>query len=90
MLLFFELEKELGDERTDNGNKNYRLIARRLYKSFEKSYPWIPINKDWKMRHFSRISVKDAEEIARSWISTELNPVEEENMWQSQSSLTEA
>src|SRR6266498_2010823 len=52
MLLFFELGKELEDERTDCGNKNYRLIARRLYKSFEKSYPWIPINKDWKIGHF--------------------------------------
>ena len=39
MLLFFELGKELGDEQTQSGDKNYRLIARRLYKSFEKSYP---------------------------------------------------
>ena len=42
------------------------------------------------MRYFSRINVKDAEEIARNWISTELNPVEGENMWYDQSSLTEA
>src|SRR6266508_4301430 len=42
------------------------------------------------MRYFSRINVKDAEEIARNWISTELNPVEGENMWQDQSSLIEA
>src|SRR6266498_2138145 len=40
------------------------------------------------MRYFSRISVKDAEEIASNWISMELNPVEGENMWQS--SLIEA
>ena len=80
ILLFFELGKELGDERTDSGNKNYRLIARRLYKSFGKSYPWILINKDWKIRHFRRMSVKDAEDIASSWISMELNPVEGENM----------
>src|SRR6266498_5362314 len=39
MLLFFEYGKELENERTSGGNKNYRLIARRLYKSFEKSYP---------------------------------------------------
>ncbi len=90
MLLFFELGKELGDERMDIGNKNYRLIARRLYKSFEKSYPWIPINRDWKMGHFRRISVKDAEDIVRSWMLTELNPVEGENMWLSQSSRIEA
>src|SRR6266540_1584205 len=42
------------------------------------------------MRYFSRINVKDAKEIARNWISTELNPVEGENMWHDQSLLTEA
>ena len=39
MLLFFELGKELGDNRTSGSNKNYKVTARRLYKSFEKSYP---------------------------------------------------
>src|SRR6266498_2122193 len=90
MILFFELGKELGDDKINVGEKNDRLCARRVYKSFEKSYPWIPIGKDWKMRYFSRIGVKDAEEIARNWISTELNPVEGENMWHDQSSLIEA
>src|SRR6266498_145583 len=64
MLLFFELGKELEDERMDCENKNYRLIAQKIYKSFEKSYPWIPINKDWKLGHFRRISVENAEDIA--------------------------
>ena len=90
IILFFELGKELGEDKIYVGEKNDRLCARRVYKSFEKSYPWIPVGKDWKMRYFSRISVKDAEEIARNWISTELNPVEGENMWQDQSSLIEA
>ncbi len=90
LVLFFELGKELGDEKIKDGDKNDRLCARRVYKSFEKSYPWIPIGKDWKLRYFSRISVKDAEEIARNWISTELNPVEGENMWHDQSSLIDA
>src|SRR6266498_2677578 len=89
ILLFFKLGKELGEENVNVGEKNDRLCARRVYKSFEKSYPWIPIGKDWKMRYFSRISTKDAEEIARNWISTELNPVEGENMWYDQSSSTE-
>ena len=89
MLLFFELGKELGDEYTQGGIKNYKTIARRIYKSFGKSYPWIPINKDWKLRHFRRMSNKDAEDIAQIWISTELNPVEGENMWQNQSPLVE-
>src|SRR6266542_6521830 len=90
LVLFFELGKEVGDEKIKDGDKNDRLCARRVYKSFEKSYPWIPVGKDWKMRYFSRISVKDAEEIARNWISTELNPVEGKNMWHDQNSLTEA
>src|SRR6266542_4016889 len=90
IILFFELGEELGDDNIYVGEKNDRLCARRVYKSFEKSYPWIPIGKDWKMRYFSRINVKDAEEIARNWISTELNPVEGENMWHDQSSLIEA
>src|SRR6266542_1959843 len=89
-ILLFELGKELGDDKICVGEKNDKLCARRVYKSFEKSYPWIPIGKDWKLRYFSRISVKDAEEIARNWISTELNPVEGENMWYDQSSLIEA
>src|SRR6266498_1111873 len=90
LILFFELGKELGDDQIKEGDKNDRLCARRVYKSFEKSYPWIPIGKDWKLRYFSRISVKDAKEIARNWISTELNPVEGEDMWHDQSSLIEA
>ncbi len=61
---------------------------RKLIKLFP--YSWISINKDWKIRHFSRISVKDAEEIARNWISTELNLVEEENLRPNQGSLIEA
>ncbi len=89
MLLFFELEKELGDERTQSDNKNYKVIAWRLYKSFGKSYPWISINKDWRLRYFRRISSKDVKGIAQSWISMGLNPVEGENMWQSQSLLIE-
>src|SRR6266545_1615721 len=90
MILFFELGKELGEDNIYVGEKNDRVCARRVYKSFKKSYPWIPVGKDWKMRYFNHISVKDAEEIARNWISTELNPVEGENMWHSQSSSIEA
>src|SRR6266498_2530860 len=90
IILFFKLGKELGEDNIYVGEKNDRLCARRVYKIFEKSYLWIPIGKDWKMRYFSRISVKDAEEIARNWISTELNPVEGENMWNDQSSLIDA
>ncbi len=84
ILFFFELGKELKDNNTEIGDKNDRVYARRVYKSFEKSYPWILINKEWKIRHFNRINVKDAEEIARNWISTELNPVEGKNIWLNQ------
>src|SRR6266498_1055474 len=46
IILFFELGKELGEDNIYVGEKNDRLYARRVYKSFEKSYPWIPISKD--------------------------------------------
>src|SRR6266542_4335958 len=58
IILFFELGKELGEEKINVGEKNDRVCARRVYKSFEKSYPWIPIGKDWKMRYFSRINIR--------------------------------
>src|SRR6266540_1825687 len=64
IILFFELGKELGEDNIYEGEKNDRVCVQRVYKSFEKSYPWILISKDWKMRYLSRISVKDAEEIA--------------------------
>src|SRR6266545_5983485 len=38
LVLFFELGKELGDEKVKEGDKNDRLCARRVYKSFEKTY----------------------------------------------------
>src|SRR6266540_3831320 len=39
IILFFELGKELGNDKIYVGEKNDRLCARRVYKSFEKSYP---------------------------------------------------
>jgi len=66
MLLFFELGKELGSEYTRGGNKNDKVIARRIYKIFGKIYPWIPINRDWKLRHFRDMSTKVAEGIAQN------------------------
>ncbi len=39
IILFFELGKELGTENVNVGEKNDRVCARRVYKSFEKSYP---------------------------------------------------
>ena len=63
ILLFFELGKELGDEYTRGGNKNDKVIVQRIYKIFRKSYPWIPINRNWKLRHFRDMSTKDTEGI---------------------------
>ncbi len=39
ILLFFKLGKELGNEYTQNGNRNERILAHKVYKSFEKTYP---------------------------------------------------
>ena len=49
----------------------------------------MPFNKRWKLRYFHQMSIQDTEEIVHSWISTKLNPIEGENMWQNQSSSRE-
>ncbi len=85
MLLYFELGKELGDEYIWGGMKNDKVTARWIYKSFEEIYPWMLYNKTWKLRYFRDMDIKDTEEIALNWISTKLNPIEGENMWQNQS-----
>jgi len=46
MLLSFELEKEMGEERINRGNKYDKFLARKIYKSFTAMYPWMPWNKD--------------------------------------------
>ena len=46
MLLFFELGKEMGEDRVNGGNKYDKTLARRIYKSFETMYPWMSWNKD--------------------------------------------
>ncbi len=63
MLLYFELKKELGEEYTKGGQKNDKVLAWWIYKSFEEKYPWMPYNKKWKLRYFRNISIKDTEEI---------------------------
>ena len=83
MLLLFELRKEMGDNRTNGGNKYDKTLTRKLYKSFAATYPQLPWNKDWKMRYLNYMSTQDVEELSCIWISIELNPVEGENMWQS-------
>src|SRR6266498_4062183 len=46
IIIFFELGKELGNDKIYVGEKNDRLCARRVYKSFETSYPWILVGKN--------------------------------------------
>jgi len=84
ILLHFKLGKELSEEYIKGGNKYNKTIARRIYQNFAKMYPQISYNKKWKLGHFKEMSVKDTEEIIHNWISTELNPIEGENMWLSQ------
>ena len=81
MLTFFELDKELGDDWMDEESKYDKNLAQQIYKSFEKTYPWMLFNKRWKLRYFHQMSIQDTEEIAHSWISIELNPVEKENTY---------
>src|SRR6266498_994011 len=51
MLLFFELGKEMGEDKAKGGNKYDKTLAWRIYKSFEIIYPWMPWNKNWKLRY---------------------------------------
>ena len=81
ILLLLEFSKEMGEDNMKKENRYDTTTARRLYKSFEKMYSWMPYNKKWKLKHFYQMSIQDAEEIAHNWISTELNPVERENIW---------
>ena len=90
ILLHFKLGKELSEEYIKGGNKYNKTIARRIYQSFAKMYPHMPYNKSWKLGHFKEMSVKNTEEIAHNWISTELNPIEGENIWPSQDQPMEA
>ncbi len=46
MLLLFELGKKLEEDYKNGGNKYDKHLAWRIYKSFEKTYPWMPYNKD--------------------------------------------
>ena len=84
MLLLFELGKELDNEYSYGRNKNLKTQAWWIYKSFEQLYFWMPYKKKWKLRYFRNMSIKDTEKIALNWISTELNPIEGKNIWQSQ------
>jgi len=81
ILFLFELEKELDGKYIYERDKNLKVQAKQIYKSFERLYLRMPYNKSWKLRYFRDISVKDMEEIVHNWISTELNSIEGENMW---------
>ncbi len=52
MLLSFELEKEIGEDRVNGGKKYDKTLAWKIYKNFEIMYPWMSWNKDWKLRYF--------------------------------------
>jgi len=90
MLLLFGLGKELQSDYTRGGTKMDKTIARRIFESFRQMYPWMPYNEEWKLRYFYQISSSKAKEISKVWISTELNLLEGERMWQNLSSSTAA
>ena len=90
MLLLLEFSKEMGEDKVKKGNKYDTTTIWRLYKSFKKIYPWMFYNKKWKLKHFYQMSIQDAEELAYNWISIELNPIKEKNIWQNQDPIVEA
>ncbi len=83
ILLLFKLGKDLDSEYIFEGNKNIKIQVWQIYKSFEKIYSWMLYNKNWKLRHFRDMSIKNTEEITHNWISLELNSIKRENIWKS-------
>ena len=57
MLLLLELSKEMGKNNVKKVNKYNVTTTRRLYKSFENIYLWMPYNKKWKLGHFYKMNV---------------------------------
>ncbi len=49
MLFLFKLEKKLDGEYTYGGDRNVKVQARRICKSFKKLYLWMSYNKEWKL-----------------------------------------
>ncbi len=46
----------------------------------------MPYSEEWKLQHFYQMSSTKAKEVAKVWISIELNLLEEKRMWQNLSS----
>ncbi len=64
MLKAFELGKNLRTEEFNERNKWHKRIAWGLYKSFRKTYPWMPFNPQWRISIFNKMTTKEAQEIA--------------------------
>ncbi len=86
MSLLFGLEKELRGDYTQGGSKKKKTTARQIFASFGKTYPWMPYNEEWKLQHFYQMNNSQAKEVAKVWISTELNRLEGESLWRNPSS----
>ncbi len=65
ILLLFELGKEIEEDRTKGGSKYNKTLARKIYKSFAVTYPWMSWNKDWKLRHLLYMNTQDIEGMSR-------------------------
>ena len=88
MSLLFGLGKELQGDYTRGGSKKDKTTARQIFASFGQMYPWMPHNKEWKLQHFYQMNKSQVKEIAKVWISTELNRIEGESLWRNPSSST--
>ena len=65
------LGKELRGEALGDTNRHKRM-AKKLYQVFRGREPWIPINKEWRAKHFEEIIQSEIMKLNAIWISTEL------------------
>src|SRR6266545_4021342 len=67
----YALGKELRGEAISEQNRHKRL-AKRIYTVFREREPWIPVNENWRVKYFEKMTQVQAEELNNIWISTEL------------------
>ncbi len=62
MLLYFELEKKIGNNFFE-GNKKNKTIIRWVFVNFKKTYFQILYNQKWKMLNFANLKCKNIDKL---------------------------
>src|SRR6266511_4141816 len=62
----YTLGKELRGEAIGDQNRHKRL-AKRIYMVFRERESWIPVNENWRMKYFEKITQIQAEKLNNIW-----------------------